>query len=93
MLTGATRLRAIVAAETDRSAADSTPFVADGRTFDVTRKLARNFDSFTWLPDGSGLLLVGKDGTRSVMWEQGLSGGNSRIDLGTVEMAGKPSVS
>ena len=60
LLTGATRLRAIVAAETDRSAADSTPFVADGRTFDVTRKLARNFDSFTWLPDSSGLLLVGE---------------------------------
>ena len=65
----------------------------DGKTFDVTRKLARNFDSFTWLPDGRSLLLVGKDGTRSVMWEQGVTGRARRLDLGSVEMAGKPSAS
>ncbi len=64
-----------------------------GRTFDATRALARNIDFYTWLPDGRSLLLVGQDGTHSVMWEQALGGGPRALDLGGVEIADRPSVS
>jgi dipeptidyl aminopeptidase/acylaminoacyl peptidase len=64
-----------------------------GRTLDATRALARNIDFYAWRPDGKSLLLVGEDGTHSVMWEQVVDGGASTLDLGDVEIAGQPSVS
>ena len=64
----------------------------DGHTVDVTRRLARNIDFYAWLPGGGSLLLVGKDGTHSVMWRQGLTGRAQRLTLGDVEIDGPPSV-
>jgi dipeptidyl aminopeptidase/acylaminoacyl peptidase len=63
-----------------------------GRTFDATRALARNLDFYTWLPDGKNLLLVGDDGTHSVMWQQAVGGRAQTVTLG-VEIADRPSVS
>jgi dipeptidyl aminopeptidase/acylaminoacyl peptidase len=65
----------------------------DGRSFDVTRALARNIEFYEWLPDGNSLLLVGQDGTHAVMWQQPVAGSAKPVDLGSVEIAGKPSVS
>jgi dipeptidyl aminopeptidase/acylaminoacyl peptidase len=64
-----------------------------GRAFDATRALARNIDFYAWLPDGKSLLLVGQDGTRSVMWEQAMNGRPRALDLGGVGIADRPSVS
>jgi len=64
-----------------------------GKPFDATRALARNIDSYTWLPDGKSLLLVGQQGTRSVMWQQTVGGGARPLDLAGVEIANKPSIS
>lgn len=64
-----------------------------GRTFDATRTLARNIDSYAWLPGGKDLLLVGEDGTHAVMWEQAMGGSARALDLGGVEIASRPSVS
>jgi len=64
-----------------------------GNTFDATRALKRNFDFYTWLPDGKNLLLVGQDGTHAVMWEQTVGGGARTVDLGGVEISDRPSVS
>ena len=65
----------------------------DARTVDATRALARNIDFYTWLPDGRSLLLVGQDGTHSVMWQQAVGGGAKALDLAGIEIAGRPSVS
>jgi dipeptidyl aminopeptidase/acylaminoacyl peptidase len=68
-------------------------YVSEGsHTFDATRALARDFDFYTWWPDGRNLLLVGEDGTHSVMWEQAVNGGAKKIDLGGVEIVDRPSV-
>jgi len=64
-----------------------------GHTFDATRVLAHNIDFYTWLPDGKNLLLVGADGTHSVMWQQAVGGSARAIDLGGIEIADRPSVS
>src|SRR5579863_489442 len=64
-----------------------------GRTLDATRALARNIDFYSWLPDGRNLLLVGPDGTHSVMWDQAVGGRARALDLGGIEIAGRPSVS
>ncbi len=53
-------------------------------------QLARNLDFYTWLPDGKNLLLVGGDGTHSVMWEQAVGGRakarySGRRDRGSAE--------
>jgi dipeptidyl aminopeptidase/acylaminoacyl peptidase len=64
-----------------------------GRTFDTTRALAHNIDFYAWLPDGKSLLLVGQDGTHSVMWQQVVGGGASRLDLAGIEIADRPSIS
>ncbi|HET7921567.1 MAG TPA: S9 family peptidase [Gammaproteobacteria bacterium] len=64
-----------------------------GSTRDVTAALARNFDSFVWLPRGQHLLLGGEFGTHSVLWEQPLHGKARQLDLGAIEVNSAPSVS
>ncbi|MDE2461357.1 MAG: S9 family peptidase, partial [Gammaproteobacteria bacterium] len=66
---------------------------ANGKTQDVTAALARNFNAFAWLPDGRALVTVGELGTRSVFWEQPLSGKARVLDLGDVNAGGDMSVS
>lgn len=58
---------------------------ANGKTHDATAALARNFNSFAWLPDGRTLVTAGELGTRSVFWEQPLSGKARVLDLGNVQ--------
>lgn len=64
-----------------------------GRTIDATRGLARNIDFYTWMPDGRNLLLVGQDGTHSVLWRQSTDGGATPVDLKGIEIEDRPSVS
>jgi dipeptidyl aminopeptidase/acylaminoacyl peptidase len=64
-----------------------------GQDRDVTAALARNFTSYTWLPDGRGLLLTGDLGTDAVMWRQPLDGKAQQLELGQVQVVGTPSVS
>jgi dipeptidyl aminopeptidase/acylaminoacyl peptidase len=64
-----------------------------GRTLDATRALARNIDFYAWLPDGKNILLVGQDGTHTVMWRQPVGGEARKLDLAGVEIADRPSVS
>ena len=64
----------------------------DGRQRDVTQALARNFNNYTWLPNGKALLLAGAEGTRSVLWQQPVSGKASKLDLGDIEAGADLSV-
>ncbi|OOG57239.1 S9 family peptidase [Rhodanobacter sp. C03] len=64
-----------------------------GNTRDVTQALARNLNSYAWLPHAKSLLLAAEDGTRSVLWEQPLSGAAKKLDLGEVEAGADVSVS
>lgn len=64
----------------------------DGRIRDVTRALARNFNSYIWLPRGKSLLLAGDEGSHASLWEQPLSGPAHRLDLGDVEADANVSV-
>ncbi|MET0330393.1 MAG: S9 family peptidase [Dyella sp.] len=64
-----------------------------GQDRDITAALARNFKSYTWLPDGRGLLLTGDLGTDAAMWHQPLDGKAQQLDLGPVQVVSKPSVS
>jgi dipeptidyl aminopeptidase/acylaminoacyl peptidase len=57
----------------------------DGHVRDATRALARNFNSYIWLPRGKALLLAGDDGTHASLWDQPLSGTAKKLDLGDVE--------
>jgi dipeptidyl aminopeptidase/acylaminoacyl peptidase len=57
----------------------------DGATRDATAALARNFNAYAWLPGNKALLLQGELGTRSVLWEQPLSGAARLLHLGNVE--------
>ena len=59
---------------------------------DVTADLARNIDTYAWMPDGRNLLLSGELGTRSVLWLQPLRGKARVLDLGDVNVSGQPSV-
>ncbi|WHZ20641.1 MAG: S9 family peptidase [Rhodanobacteraceae bacterium] len=63
-----------------------------GATHDATTALARNFNAYAWLPHGHALLLQGELGTRSVLWEQPLSGAARVLDLGDVEAGNELSV-
>ena len=47
---------------------------ANGNIYDATAVLARNFNFYTWLPDGKALVMQGELGTRSVLWEYPLHG-------------------
>ncbi|MHB1897247.1 MAG: TolB family protein, partial [Metallibacterium sp.] len=53
-----------------------------GHDRDVTADLARNIDTYAWMPDGRSLLLSGELGTRSVLWLQPLHGQARVLDLG-----------
>ncbi|MBS0382727.1 MAG: S9 family peptidase [Proteobacteria bacterium] len=64
----------------------------DGATRDATAALARNFNAYAWMADGKALLLQGELGTRSVLWEQPVSGKARVLDLGGVEAIGVPDV-
>lgn len=55
--------------------------------------MARNFNSYVWLPRGKALLLTGVEGTRLALWEQPLSGAAKKLDLGEVEAGTDVSVS
>lgn len=63
-----------------------------GRMLDASGHLARNIDFYAWMPDGR-LLLVGEDGTHSVIWQQAAGGAARKLDLAGTEIAGRPSVS
>ena len=65
---------------------------ANGHDRDVTADLARNIDSYAWMPDGRSLLLSGELGTRSVLWLQPLHGKARVLDLGEVNVQQQPSV-
>ncbi len=65
----------------------------DGKITDATHELARNINSFTWLPDGKSMLLTGDKGTKSVMWDQPVDGSAKQLDLGDVNVGRGVSVS
>lgn len=77
----------------DQNNGNAVHVFVDGRSRDLTAALARNIGNYLWLPRGKGLLLSGGDGTRSVLWEQPLSGNARKLDLGEVEAGGDASVS
>ena len=65
----------------------------NGKTYDATAGLARNFNSYHWMPDGKALVMQGELGTHSVLWEQPVSGNARLLDLGDVNADGALSVS
>ena len=77
----------------DQNNGDAIYVMANGVTRDVTGALARNFNTFAWLPGGKSLLLQGEDGTSSVLWEQPLQGAAKKLDLGEVQASRDLSVS
>ena len=64
----------------------------NGKTYDASAALARNFNSYAWL-NGNTLITQGELGTRSVLWRQPLSGNASLLNLGDVNADGALSVS
>jgi dipeptidyl aminopeptidase/acylaminoacyl peptidase len=77
----------------DQNNGNAVYVTANGKSRDVTEMLARNVNSYVWLPRGKALLLAGGEGTRSVLWEQPLSGVAKKLDLGDVEAGTDVSVS
>lgn len=66
----------------------------NGEVKDITQELARNINSFTWMPDGKSLLLTGEKGTKSVLWKQSLNDHAELVDLGDINVGeGRPDVS
>ena len=65
----------------------------NGEIKDITNDLARNINSFTWMPDGKSLLLTGEKGTKSVLWKQSLNDAAEQIDLGDINIGDNISVS
>lgn len=55
-----------------------------GKISDITNVLARNFNSFTWMPDGKSILLAGELGTQSFIWQMHLNGNAGKLDLGNI---------
>lgn len=55
-----------------------------GQITDATAGLARNINSYHWLPDGQQMLLTGYKGTQSVMWKQPVDGEASQLDFGDI---------
>ena len=53
---------------------------------DATHELARNINSYIWMPDGKSLLLTGEKGTKSVIWRQPLDGKAIQLDLGNINV-------
>ncbi len=56
----------------------------NGKITDITDNLARNINSYTWLPDGKSMLLTGEKGTKTVIWHQMVDGHSVLIDLENV---------
>ena len=56
----------------------------NGNITDITKGLARNINSFTWLPDSKAMLLTGEKGTQTVMWRQSLDGKAEQFNLGNI---------
>jgi dipeptidyl aminopeptidase/acylaminoacyl peptidase len=54
----------------------------------LTRALDRNLAWSSWLPDSSGVLVGGHDGTRVSLWQLTLEGPASKLDLGSVHPSG-----
>jgi dipeptidyl aminopeptidase/acylaminoacyl peptidase len=65
----------------------------NGKTYDATAALARNFNFYRWLPDGKALVMQGELGTHSVLWEQPVSGKARLLDFGDVNVGFGMSVS
>ncbi len=65
---------------------------ANGRTYDATAALARNFNNYAWLPGGQSLLIQGELGTRSVFWNQPLNGMARALSFDDVQASGDFSV-
>ena len=76
----------------DQNNGNAVYVTVNGQTRDATRALARNLDSYAWLPQGKALLLAAEDGTHSVLWQQPLSGQARKLDLGEVEAGNEMSV-
>ncbi|MGA9855173.1 MAG: S9 family peptidase [Gammaproteobacteria bacterium] len=64
----------------------------NGKTYDATATLARNFNAYAWLPDGKALVTTGELGTRSVLWEDPLSEKASLLDIGDVNVQSNISI-
>lgn len=56
----------------------------NGKITDITKKLAHNINSYTWLPNSKAVLMTGEKGTRTVIWRQPLDGNAMQLDLGNV---------
>jgi len=65
----------------------------DGHDRDVTAAMARNINSYAWLPGRGSLLLTGDLGTDAVMWHLPLDGKARRLHLGDIQVRGPVSVS
>jgi len=63
-------------------------YIGEGRgdPRDVTAALARNIDTYEWLPDGKALLLAGSLGTHATLWTQPVNGAARELDLGAVQV-------
>ncbi|MBV8688494.1 MAG: S9 family peptidase, partial [Candidatus Eremiobacteraeota bacterium] len=61
--------------------------IGGGNGDDIRRNLDRNIDGKVWLPDGSGLALLGIDRTQETVWIQPLNGVAQRVALGDVNVA------
>ncbi|MGH8278877.1 MAG: S9 family peptidase [Gammaproteobacteria bacterium] len=57
---------------------------AGSEVHDATAALARNFNTYAWLPGGRALITQGELGTRSVFWEQPVAGEARVLDLGDI---------
>lgn len=58
----------------------------NGNIHDATAALARNFNSFAWLPDGQNMLLLGKKGTLSSVWNLSPNGTSKQLALGAIDV-------
>jgi dipeptidyl aminopeptidase/acylaminoacyl peptidase len=65
---------------------------AKGAERDVTKTLARNFNTYAWLPHGDALLLEGDDDTHAGFWVQPAQGAARKLALGDVDAAPDVSV-
>ncbi|MER3546462.1 MAG: hypothetical protein C4338_02210, partial [Rhodanobacteraceae bacterium] len=65
----------------------------NGDPHDATAALARNIDTYEWLPDGKSLLVAGSNGTHSTLWLQPLDGAARELDLGDLQVNPELSVS
>ncbi len=77
----------------DQNNGNAVYAMANGSARDITHALARNFNSYAWLPDAKSLLLEGDDGTHSAFWQLPLQGVARRLNLGDVEASTELSLS